>query len=256
MEPASNEKFRVTELDNLWTDRYGSGFYDSCKDVKFGATGGKAMDFIGGGAKNYTMFLKFLGDTKPLGSPFQINFPRPEGKEKDGMKATGETPLRCNSTDERYRCACVDCTSSCPELPQVAQQGYCYVGMLPCLSFGVILIYSIFLVILVAAVSGHIAWQKHTQRKSERLQLLQDAAPSDDEDEGDVVENAGMLDRPQKYYYLNTVLDGAFSRLGGVCARYPATTICSSVIDQKGLLDAIKGPKTRIEESLLLCRSR
>jgi len=217
-------------LDNLWTDKYGSGFYDSCKDVKFGATGGKAMEFIGGGAKNYTMFLKFLGDKKLLGSPFQINFPRPKGRETDGMKATGDTPKPCNSTDERYRCACVDCETSCPELPQVTEQEYCHVGVLPCLSFAVILIYSIFLLLLVAAVSGHVAWQKHTQRRSERLQLLQDAAPSDDEDEGDAVQNAGMLDRPQKNYYLNTVFDAAFSRLGAICARFPGITISLSIV--------------------------
>ena len=34
------------------------------------------MDLIGGGAKNYSAFLKFTGDEKPLGSPFQIQFPR------------------------------------------------------------------------------------------------------------------------------------------------------------------------------------
>ena len=230
MQQASNKKLIVTELDNLWTDKYGTGFYDSCKDVKVGATGGKAMDFIGGGAKNYTMFLKFLGDTKPFGSPFQINFPRPKGREKEGMNGTGGTAKPCNSTDERYRCACVDCASSCPELPQVTEREYCHVGTLPCLSFGVILVYSVFLLLLVAAISGHVAWQKHTQRKSERLQLLQDAAPSDDEDEGDTVENAGMLDRPQKNYYLNTIFDAAFSRLGGICARFPAITIAISVI--------------------------
>ncbi|KAL9117707.1 MAG: hypothetical protein Q9187_005751, partial [Circinaria calcarea] len=79
-------------------------------------------------------------------------------------------------------------------------------------------------------VSGHIAYQRHSQRQSERLQLLQDAAPSDDEDEGDVVHNAGYLDRPQKRYRLNSFFDGAFSKLGGLCARFPFTTIGISII--------------------------
>lgn len=230
MQQASTKKMIVTELDTLWTDEYGSGFYDSCKDVKVGATGGKAMDFIGGGAKNYTMFLKFLGDTKPFGSPFQINFPRPKGRESDGMNATGTTPIPCNSTEERYRCACVDCASSCPELPKVTEQEYCHVGTMPCLSFAVILVYFVFLLSLAAAISGHGAWVKHTQRKNERLQLLQDAAPSDDEDEGDLVHNAGMLDRPQRHYYLNTISDAAFRRLGGICAQFPAITISISIV--------------------------
>lgn len=220
----------ITELDNFWSDDYGNGFYGSCKDVKFGATGGKAMDFIGGGAKNYTAFLKFLGDKKFLGSPFQINFPRPTGLERGGIRAADPKPKACNDTDEAYRCACVDCTAACPELPEVTTQETCQVGTLPCLSFSVILIYCVFLVLLVAAVSGHIAYQRHNQRKSERLQLLQDAALSDDEDEGATVHNAGILDRPQRQYRLNTFFDTAFSELGRKCARFPLITISLSVL--------------------------
>jgi len=227
---ASSGKLIVTELDNLWSDDYGKGFYDSCKDVKFGATGGKAMDFIGGGAKNYTSFLKFLGDEKPFGSPFQINFPRPSASEFTNMTAEDLTPKACNDTDEAYRCACVDCPGSCPELSKVAEQQYCHVGALPCLSFAVIIVYCVFLLLLVTAISGHIAYQKHNQRKSERLQLLQDAALSDDEDEGDLVHNAGILDRPQKQYKVNSICDAAFNNLGRTCARYPLITIGASLL--------------------------
>lgn len=230
IEETSSKKLIVTELDNLWSDKYGSGFYNSCKDVKFGATGGKAMDFVGGGAKNFTAFLKFLGDKKFLGSPFQINFPRPSTHEFSNMTAVGQAAKACNDTDEAYRCACVDCPAVCPELPQVTEQESCHVGVLPCLSFSVILIYSVFLLLLVAAVSGHIAYQKHNQRKSERLQLLQDAALSDDEDEGDMVRNAGMLDRPQSHYRLNSICDTAFSKLGNTCATYPSITIGTSIV--------------------------
>ncbi len=227
---ASSGKLIVTELDNLWSDEYGKGFYDSCKDVKFGATGGKAMDFIGGGAKNYTSFLKFLGDEKLLGSPFQINFPRPAVPAYENMTAEDPTPKACNDTDEAYRCACVDCPGSCPELLEVTEQEYCHVGALPCLSFAVIIVYCGFLLLLVTAVSGHIAYQKHNQRKSERLQLLQDAALSDDEDEGDIVHNAGILDRPHKQYKLNNICDAAFRSLGRTCAIYPLITIGVSVL--------------------------
>ena len=227
---ASTGKLIVTELDNLWSDKYGKGFFDSCKDVKFGATGGKAMDFIGGGAKNYTSFLKFLGDEKFLGSPFQINFPRPSASDFKGMKASDPIIRACNSTDEAYKCACVDCPSNCPELAKVKEQEYCHVGALPCLSFAVILVYCVLLALLVTAISGHVAYQKHNQRRSERLQLLQDAALSDDEDEGDIVHNAGMLDRPQRQYKLNTIFDSAFNQLGKTCATYPLITISVSVL--------------------------
>ena len=225
---ATSGKLIVTELDNLWSDEYGKGFYDSCKDVKF--QGSNAMTFIGGGAKDYNSFLKFLGDKKFLGSPFQINFPRPSTRDFAKMTAADPVPKACNDTDEAYRCACVDCAGSCPELAEVTEQQHCYVGALPCLSFAVILVYCIFLLLLVTAVSGHVAYQKHNQRKSERLQLLQDAALSDDEDEGDVVHNAGMLDRPQRQYKLNSICDSAFSYLGRKCARYPLITIGISVL--------------------------
>ena len=219
----------MTELDNLWSDDYGKGFYDSCKDVKFGATGGKAMDFIGGGAKNYTSFLKFLGDKKLLGSPFQINFPRPS-EEFEGMIPQNPSPKACNDSDSAYRCACVDCPGTCPELPDVTAQTYCHVGVLPCLSFAVILVYCILLALLITALWGHIAYMQHKRRKSERLQLLQDAALSDDEDEGELVHNGGLLERPQKQYKLNTICDSTFNQLGRVCARFPLITIGISVL--------------------------
>lgn len=228
---ASSNKLIVTELDNLWSDRYGSGFYDSCKDVKFGATGGKAMDFIGGGAKNYTAFLKFLGDEKFLGSPFQINFPRPSDHENHDLVAKDPVPKACNSSDEAYRCACVDCPAVCPKLPEVAQQDTCHVGLLPCLSFAVILVYCVFLLLLITAVSGHVAYRKHSQRKTERVQLLQDATLSDDEEEDDgLVRNAGILDPPLRYYRFNLVFDQAFRKLGNACATFPLATIGASIL--------------------------
>ncbi|KAI9869233.1 MAG: hypothetical protein M1813_000021 [Trichoglossum hirsutum] len=227
---SSAGKTIVTEIDYLVSKVYGSGFYDSCKDVKNSATNGYAMDLIGGGAKNYIAFLKFLGDEKPfLGSPFQMNFPPPKSFKHDGMDAYDEQPKRCNDEDERYRCSCVDCPSVCPELPDVAETKKCHVGLLPCLSFSVILIYSLLLLTLAGGVTFH-AWQKHSQRKHEILRLLQDPSPSDDDDEGDVVHGAGMLDRPQKHYYLNTLCDAAFSRLAYACAKFPGITISSSVL--------------------------
>lgn len=40
---------------------FGQGFFDSCKNVKFGATNGYAMEFLGGGAKNWLAFLRYMG---------------------------------------------------------------------------------------------------------------------------------------------------------------------------------------------------
>ncbi|KAK4549572.1 hypothetical protein LTR36_006569 [Oleoguttula mirabilis] len=225
------DKFLVTQLDHLVSDEYGEGFYDSCKDVKFGATGGKAMAFIGGGAKNYTQFLKYLGDKKPfLGSPFQIDFPRP-GKERfPGMDTVVHDAKPCNSSDERYKCACVDCEASCPALPAVTETQECNVGLLPCLSFGVIVVYAVFITLLVLAVSGHAVAAKNRKSKNERLQLLQDAGPADDDEEGDLIHRSGFVDKPTRQYILNTYCDRAFSKLARTCARFPAITIVSSIL--------------------------
>ncbi|KAK4135014.1 multidrug efflux transporter AcrB transmembrane domain-containing protein [Trichocladium antarcticum] len=222
-------KTLVTELDQLISEDYGTGFYNSCKDVKFGPTNSRAMDLIGGGAKNYTQMLGFLGKQRFGGSPFQINFPT--SYHEDGMKPLPMTPKKCNDEDPNFRCACIDCPAVCPELPDVKEAGSCRVGALPCLSFASILTYSLMLLLSAAAVAGHVAWRKHAKRRSERLRLLTDASPSDDdEDEGDLTENPAMFDRPQSTYMINTWCDAAFSRLGHMAARFPALTIVTSLL--------------------------
>lgn len=229
-ERASSGKYLVTELDNIWSEEYQSGFYDSCKDVKNGASGGKAIDFIGGGAKNYTQFLKFLGDKKLLGSPFQMNFKTgPDGPDDQGMKALSIKPKACNDADEAFRCSCVDCPAVCPTLPAVAVDKPCHVGLLPCLSFSVIIIYSVFLLLVVAA-SSYATYIERRYRKPERVRLLQDPIPSDEEDEGDIVRGGGHLEKPTSIYRFNSFLSKVFGRIGGACARFPALTIISSVV--------------------------
>jgi Niemann-Pick C1 protein len=226
-----NDKILVTELDQLISDEYGSGFYDSCKDVQNGATGGRAMLFFGN-SKNYTQLLNFLGEKRTFGgSPFQINFPRPEDGDFKDMKPILDNPKACNTSDPDYRCACVDCQGSCTDLPEIQEEESCMVGLLPCLSFGVVIVYAVFISLLVLAVSGHIAAAKRRQSKNERLQLLQDASPDDDEDERDVVHGAGgLMDRPNRQYIVNTYCDRAFSTLGRACANFPGITIGSSII--------------------------
>jgi Niemann-Pick C1 protein len=221
-------KTMVTELDQLISTEYGKGFYDSCKDVKFGSSNAKAMDFIGGGAKNYTQMLKFLGDEKALGSPFQINFP--SGYEEPGTGPIELHPRKCNDDDPNFRCACVDCEAACPELPAVERSGFCKVGVLPCLSFAAIFSYGILLFSFIAAITGHVVWKRHAKLRSERLRLLQDASPSDDDDEGDLVQNGAMFDRPQAHYKLNQWCDTFFSRLGMAAASFPAITIGTALL--------------------------
>ncbi|PWN39066.1 hypothetical protein IE81DRAFT_326910 [Ceraceosorus guamensis] len=148
-------------------DEYRQGFYDSCKNVKFGASNGFAMDLIGGGAKDADAFLKFLGDERPLvGSPFQIDFPRQHKEqaqllpcqtlERDEARKNVSTlppipfnppPRACSDESLMSRCACTDCPAVCAVLPPVAPpsrgQDRCTVGHggLECFSLILIILY-------------------------------------------------------------------------------------------------------------------
>lgn len=223
-----NDKLLVTELDHLVTEEYGSGFYESCKEVKFGGANSRAMDLIGGGAKDYHGMLKFLGDKKLLGSPFQINFP--ESYAEPGMGPLDMTPKKCNDEDPDYRCLCVDCPAICPELPQVGDSASCHVGLLPCLSFASIFIYSVLLFAFAVSVFGHVAWKRYAQHRVERTRLLHEASHSDDEDEGGPVLNEAVRDRPTKRYWINDRCDNMFYRLGHAASRFPGLTIGSSLL--------------------------
>ncbi|RPA81499.1 multidrug efflux transporter AcrB transmembrane domain-containing protein [Ascobolus immersus RN42] len=223
IEKTMSKKDAIAELDYHVSEEYASGFYDSCKDVKFGATNGNAMDFIGGGAKNYTEFLAFLGKKQALGSPFQMNFPRDVSKP---LKELSPEPKRCDGDDPSYRCSCVDCPSTCPPLPSLDHEKACNVGKLPCMSFAVIIIYAGLLFLLISGFVAKEAWKHARSRRSERMQLFQQ--PGDDDDDGSIHPQA--WDHNAKEYSLNTVLDDFFSKIGKACARYPALTIGTSLL--------------------------
>lgn len=219
-----NGKLQVTELDQLVSEEYGTGFYNSCKEVKFGGANSRAMDLIGGGAKNYRELLKFMGDKKPfVGSPFQINFP--DHYSQPGMRPLEMASKQCNDSDPAYGCVCVDCPEVCPELPPVRKAGACHVGILPCLSFASIFTYSIFVGVFCAFIFGRTMWKKYAQRHIERTRLLHEASHSDDEDEGGPVLTQAMRERPTRRYWLNDKCDRAFYRLGHFAARFPGLTI-------------------------------
>ncbi|PFH56935.1 hypothetical protein XA68_15748 [Ophiocordyceps unilateralis] len=220
----------VTEMDQLISEEYGSGFYDSCKEVKFGGANSRAMDLIGGGAKDYHQFLKFLGDKKPfVGSPFQINFPDSYSNPDMGPLKDMH-PKKCNDSDPDYRCVCVDCPEVCPELPAVRKHGSCKVGVLPCLSFASIFTYCVLLSAFAAFIFGHVAWKKYARHQVERTRLLHGSSHSDDEDEGGPVLTDAARDRPTRRYWLNDKCDKAFGKLGHVAARFPGLTIGTSLV--------------------------
>ncbi|ESK97466.1 vacuolar membrane protein [Moniliophthora roreri MCA 2997] len=142
---SSSGREAVESADFFVGERYGTGFFDSCKDLKLGAASDFVMDVIFGGAKDYPSFLKFLGDKSDTGSPFQINFP-PANTTPSDLTALDPPARNCYDSELASRCSCIDCSDVCPTLPpQSPPNGppICHVGLLPCLSFILILAYGL-----------------------------------------------------------------------------------------------------------------
>lgn len=243
----------VTELDTFVDPQWASGFYDSCKDVQFSATNGRAMDLIGGGAKNYKQFLKFLGDEKPMlgGSPFQINYIWPD--DGDDGNSSNKIPAEikpsigeihyCNDSDPKFRCACPDCPDSCPSLPAVHEKGSCKVGSLNCFSFSVILTYcTIPLLYLIGygLVKGYKGYQL---KKYQNMQLFQNDSLIDDDysyrsfNDDDSSSLSRNLVHAKEVYIINGILEKWFGKLAFYCAFYPKFVIATTLI-LSGILSA------------------
>jgi Niemann-Pick C1 protein len=263
-------KTAVKSVDFHVGEQFSQGFFDSCKDTKFGASNGYAMDFIGGGAKNYSAFLKYMGDEKDIGSPFQINYPLHPPPEKVGFDPA---PRNCFDADLGSRCACVDCPSTCPVLPHVPSPGTepsCQIGSISCLSFILIVAYGLGAFAFVVGYLIELSIRHRREKTYERV-ALSGEAPSgnvsspgshtrglvgasslaqylDGEDStGGQSESrhlgrgASLLDPIEtlqpRQYRLNTFLRRFFYSLGASCANHPWLTICV-VFTLVGLLNA------------------
>ena len=240
-------KQAVKSVEYGVSDEFKHGFYESCKSVQFGATNGFAMDLIGGGSKDADGFLKYMGDLRPgLGSPFQINFP--SGIETGFARM----PLNCSDSGLEAKCACADCPSTCPTLPYVAPPGSstCHVGAVSCLTFSLLIIYS------VAILCGLIFYSykqalRHRERRYERVALLDPPHSPPVQGNGNGLDGlvgrgedaesgpsgsihfrlgrgASLLDPMDhlqpKQNKINAVLRRFFYRLGLTCAKRPLET--------------------------------
>ncbi|KAG8678631.1 hypothetical protein FRC09_019681, partial [Ceratobasidium sp. 395] len=172
------DKVAVKSVDFRVAESYGSGFYDSCKDVKFGGINDNAMLLIGGGATNYQNFLKFMGTEQPVGSPFQINFP-PQHNFTSTSSALNVPPRNCAAPGLDNRCTCIDCPSVCLDLPPVSPPGeepVCMVGAWSCLTFGLVLFYALGVMAFFTGYFIQSMIRRRRQIKSERLALSAEAA--------------------------------------------------------------------------------
>lgn len=147
---ASNNATVVKEVEYWVAETFANTFYDSCKDVKFGALNLRAMTFVGGGATNAQQWLEFLGAVKdtrvpPVGSPFQMYFHiQDEAPPEVPSVAPLENPLpTCG--DPAFRCSCADCPSApgCkPPPPPPKRPPPCRVGRMLCGDFALLVVYT------------------------------------------------------------------------------------------------------------------
>ncbi|KAJ3539302.1 hypothetical protein NM688_g6381 [Phlebia brevispora] len=170
-------KTAVKAVDFYVSEAFGKGFFDSCKSVQVGATNGYAMDLIGGGAKNYSAFLRFMGqEAEPgtPGSPFQINFPSSAPSDFEPFDGL---PRNCADNDLESRCTCIDCPSICPLLPGIPPPDAgpsCQVGTITCLSFILVFAYGLALLGFVLGYILQVTIRKQRE-KYERVALAADA---------------------------------------------------------------------------------
>ncbi|KAK4692400.1 hypothetical protein P7C70_g9137, partial [Phenoliferia sp. Uapishka_3] len=119
------------------------------------------MDLLGGGAKNYLAFLRYMGQERALGSPFSIIYPAPSDSDSlspllstfdnSTIVPFNDTPLSCSSPELNARCACPDCPAVCATLPPVASpadlaKDLCRVGKMSCAGFAIVMIYAVALI--------------------------------------------------------------------------------------------------------------
>lgn len=234
---AIDTKKKIVSEMSVYTDPdSASDFFDSCKNIKFSASNSYAMDLIGGGAKNYSQFLKFLGDEKPLlgGSPFQINFVYhlPENPQP-GLELNHADMKSCDDKD--YKCACSDCPSSCPELRKFKRfDKRCHVGYLPCFSFAVLIVW-IIIILVIGLYHIQIARQRRHQIEQwnqlvsgeEHHPCIHDDSPLVTTHVSPKPDEVTFFQQKWRLFRENVVgnLEWTFSIIGYNCAKAPLITL-------------------------------
>ncbi|BGP12931.1 niemann-Pick type C-related protein 1 [Rhodosporidiobolus nylandii] len=200
------EREAVKEVEFAVSDEFASGFYESCRDVKYGATNGYAMDLLGGGAKDPFSFLRYMGQERSLGSPFQISFPEPAPSSLSSTSLSPTLALdpptpftahisSCSSGLPSERCACPDCPAVCLALPPVLSpherdRARCKVGKMDCFPFALVIVYAAALVAGVVVLAAREARTRWT-RGGEGAIRLGEGEDDEGDEEGAVGLNLG-----------------------------------------------------------------
>ncbi|KAI5478579.1 vacuolar membrane protein [Pseudohyphozyma bogoriensis] len=157
-----NNQVGVKTVDVAVAEHFGEGFFDSCKDVKFGATNGFAMEYI------HLASLVILAD--PYSSGCSINYPDldPPPSPLPPTDNTTIVPLNfsslsCAAPGLNSRCACPDCPAVCatlPPIPTPADRAHrCHVGRMDCLPFAMTIIWASLVIAFATTMTGISVWK-------------------------------------------------------------------------------------------------
>lgn len=225
----------VDGIDYYLSEAFGEGLYNSCKDVKFGTMNTRAIEFVGGGAKNSKEWLAFIGQKTPPGfpgSPYAINFKSsiPDSSE---MKLMDVPAYSCGDT--LLGCSCGDCPSSpvCSNLepPTPHREDSCSIIVGPlkvkCVDVSLVILF----VLLVSALVG---WTFFHQRKERRdtastEPLLKFMGEGESDGRNVPWDRKASLMNRLKLPIVQSYMSNFYRQYGTKVARNPTLVLCSSL---------------------------
>ncbi|KAL9308591.1 putative protein patched/dispatched [Arabidopsis thaliana] len=223
------------------TDDFGAGMYESCKNVKFGSSNSRALDFLGAGAKNFKEWFTFIGQKAGVnlpGSPYGIAF-LPTPPVSSGMRPMNVSIYSCG--DESLGCSCGDCPSAatCSSKAEVPTQKKhsCSIKIgsleVKCVDFILAILY---IVLVSLFLGGGLLHRVRGKKKTSQMGTLSEASGernSVNQQKPDTIQSQMLQNTPQRNWgQLSTVqghLANFYGKYGIWVARHPTLVLCLSV---------------------------
>ncbi|KAE9603499.1 putative protein patched/dispatched [Lupinus albus] len=240
-------------IDFFVADAFGEVLYESCKEVKFGTTNSRALQFIGAGAQNFMEWFAFIGrkaDPNGPGSPYSIAFHRNASKSS-GMEPMNVSTYSCG--DISLGCSCGDCPSSsvCSSSPSTTthKRDSCSIKVGSLTVKCVDLILTVLYIILVSVFLGWGLYHRIRERKPASR-----TGPVSNIISGSVQHSLDREKDDNLPTQVHMVQDDALNRNG---IRLSAVQGCMSIFYRKYGSYVAKNPITVLSSSvvilLLLC---